>query len=91
MTAKIINASEAYAIYEESFKKKNLMLWETHAPKLDRIIREQSKNGHTSVILDLRTWQPMVGYIEALGYNVTWNFDSDHREIAGLTVDWSKS
>lgn len=87
----MITASEAYAIYEEAFKKKNLMLWETHAPKLDRIIREQSKNGHTSVILDLSTWQPMVDYIEALGYTVTFNIDSDQREIAGLTVDWSKS
>lgn len=87
----MITASEAYAIYEAANTKNKLKLWKTHAPELEQLIRKRAENGHTSLVLHLSTWQPMVDYIEALGYTVTFNIDSDQREIAGLTVDWSKS
>lgn len=85
MNPKTITASEALAIYEEAVKKKKLKLWETYAPKLDKIIREQAENALTVVILDYKTWNPMVDFIKDLGYTVCHSEPDDCLEI-----DWSK-
>ena len=88
MKPKMITARDAYAIYEEAIKKKNLMLaklWEeTNAPKLDRMIRERSENGLDFVELEPQTWNPMVDFIKDLGYSVY------HPTAYCLVVTWSK-
>ena len=90
MKPKTITASDAYAIYEEAVKKKNLMLlnlWEeTYAPKLDKMIREQAELGYTSVSLEYATWMPMVYFIRDLGYEVTCYPETPSE----LEVSWNK-
>jgi len=88
--AKMITASDAYAIYEKAVKKKNLMLaklWEeTYAPKLDKLIREQAERGYISVSLEYATWRPMKNFINALGYKVTGYPEDPY----SLVVSWNK-
>ena len=90
MKPKTITARDAYAIYEEAVKKKNLMLaklWEeTYAPKLDKMIREQAERGYISVSLEYLTWRPMKKFIEDLGYKV----NMCPEDLSMLEVSWNK-
>ena len=90
MKPKTITARDAYAIYEEAVKKKNLMLlslWEeTYATKLDKLIREQAEFGYTSVTVEYTTWRPMKKFIEDLGYKV----NMCPEDLSMLEVSWNK-
>ena len=90
MKTKMITARDAYAIYEEVVKKKNLMLtnlWEeTYAPKLDAMIRKQAELGYTSVNLEYATWMPMMNFIKDLGYGITHGRVDENTHY--LEVSW---